>query len=76
LQIDGLVHVTALPEDYYHRQAGGSMLVGERSGNRYRVTDRLRVRLVNVDVTERKIDFVPVNANGEPRPRKQRRGRR
>jgi ribonuclease R len=76
LQIDGLVHVTALPEDYYHREAGGSMLVGEHSGNRYRVTDRLRVRLVNVDVAERKIDFVPVNANGEPPPRKRREGRR
>jgi len=58
LQIDGLVHVSGLPDDYYHREAGGSILVGERSGRRFRVTDKLKVRLVNVDVNDRKIDFV------------------
>ena len=52
LQIDGLVHVSGLPEDYYHREAGGSVLVGERTGNRYGLTDKLKVRLVNVDVND------------------------
>lgn len=76
LQIDGLVHVSGLPEDYYHREAGGSVLVGERTGNRYRLTDKLKVRLVNVDVTDRKIDFVLADANSDAeqdrRPRKRR----
>ncbi len=60
LHVDGLVHVTALPRDYYHRDPTGTELRGERSGNIYRLTDKLRVRLANVNVDERKIDFVPL----------------
>jgi ribonuclease R len=67
LQIDGLVHVTALPRDYYHRDPTGTMLSGERSGTSYRLTDPLRVKLVGVNVEERKIDLVPQNE--EPGPR-------
>jgi len=74
LQIDGLVHVTGLPDDYYRREAGGSVLVGERTGRRFRITDNLKVELVNVDVAERKIDFRLVDATQGPEP-KQRRGR-
>ena len=57
--IDGLVHVTSLPRDYYHVDAGGSALTGENSGNSYRLADRLQVQLTSVSVSERKIDFVP-----------------
>jgi ribonuclease R len=60
LHVDGLVHVTSLPRDYYHRDPTGTELRGERSGNTYRLTDKLRVRLANVNVDERKIDFVPI----------------
>lgn len=88
LQIDGLVHVTALPSDYYHRDATGTTLTGERSGVAYRLTDPLRVKLVAVNVEERKVDFVPTKAaqdvappNGErsapaARGKGERRGRR
>ena len=58
--VDGLVHVSALPRDYYHREASGAALVGERSGQRYALMDSLRVRLAGVSLEERKIDFVPV----------------
>jgi ribonuclease R len=34
------------------------MLLGERTGKRYRLGDRLRVRLVRVDLESSKIDFV------------------
>jgi ribonuclease R len=61
IQADGLVHVTALPRDYYHRDPGGTALRGERAGNTYRLTETMKVRLVAVDVTERKIDLVPVD---------------
>jgi ribonuclease R len=60
LHVDGLVHVTSLPRDYYHRDPTGTELRGERSGNKYRLTDKLRVRLAAVNVDERKIDFVPL----------------
>ncbi|MFO7288023.1 MAG: ribonuclease R [Gammaproteobacteria bacterium] len=60
LKVDGLVHVTSLPRDYYHRDATGTRLVGERTGRTFRLTDTLDVRLVGVNIEERKIDFVPV----------------
>ncbi len=60
LHVDGLVHVTSLPRDYYHRDATGTRLQGERTGVSYHLTDPMEVRLVNVDVAERKVDFVPV----------------
>ncbi|MCZ0950947.1 MAG: ribonuclease R [Rhodospirillaceae bacterium] len=67
LGIDGLVHVTSLPRDYYHVDAGGSALTGEHSGNSYRLADRLQVRLASVSVRERKTDFVPVKRAREAR---------
>ncbi len=39
VQADGLVHVTALPRDYYHRDPTGTTLKGERSGREYRLTE-------------------------------------
>jgi len=77
IQADGLVHVTALPRDYYHKDATGTVLKGERSGHEYRLTDTLKVRLVGVNVEERKVDFVPADRDEQaPEPRRgRRRGR-
>jgi ribonuclease R len=74
IQADGLVHVTALPRDYYHKDPTGTTLKGERSGREYRLTETLKVRLVAVNVEERKVDFVPVE--NEEQPQQRRRGRR
>jgi ribonuclease R len=77
LHVDGLVHVSSLPPDYYHRDGSGTRLTGERSGREYRLLQRLSVKLTRVDVEQRKIDFVPLEvAPAEPpRERKRRRGR-
>jgi ribonuclease R len=66
IQADGLVHVTALPRDYYHRDPGGTALRGERAGNEYRLTETMKVRLVAVNVEERKIDLVPAETEQTP----------
>ncbi len=55
--VDGLVHVTALGEEYYHFDPIGQRLSGERSGIVYRLSDKLRVKVVRVDLEEKKIDF-------------------
>ncbi len=57
MQVDGLVHVTALPADYFHFHERDRTLVGERTRLRFTIGDELRVRLVRVDSAERKIDF-------------------
>jgi len=58
--IAGLVHVTSLPGDYYHYEATGHRLRGERTNKVYQLAQRIRVRLVRVNVEDRKIDFEPV----------------
>ncbi len=65
LQVDGLVHVTSLPRDYFHFHEKDRTLVGERTRQRYSIGDELRVRLVRVDSAERKIDFEHVAKTGD-----------
>ena len=57
--VDGLVHISELGRDYFQFDAARHMLLGERSGKRFRLADRMKVRLVRVDLETRKIDFVP-----------------
>ncbi|WP_110655287.1 ribonuclease R [Salinicola halimionae] len=55
--VEGLVHVTSLPSDYYHYEAEKHRLKGERSGVAYRLGDGVTVRIARVDLDDRKIDF-------------------
>ncbi len=57
--VDGLVHISELGRDYFQFDPARHQLVGERSGARHRLADRMRVRLVRVDLETRKMDFVP-----------------
>jgi ribonuclease R len=61
LLVDGLVHVTSLSNDYYHFDTGSQSLVGERTGQQYRLGDTMRVQVNRVDMETRRIDFRPVN---------------
>ena len=67
LYVEGLIHVTSLPSDYYSHDAAGQRMVGERSGRIYRLTDPIRVRVSNVNLEEHKIDFEPVTSTREVR---------
>ena len=58
IYVEGLVHVSELPRDYFHFDAARHRLLGERSGKRYRLGDRVRVTLVRVDLESSRIDFV------------------
>ena len=58
--IDGLVHVSALGNDYYRFDPAALTLNGERSGRVFRLGDAMTVRVAAVDLDEAKIDFVPV----------------
>ncbi|HET9121998.1 MAG TPA: RNB domain-containing ribonuclease, partial [Acidiferrobacteraceae bacterium] len=75
IYVDGLVHVTALGNDYYHFDPARHCLMGERTHMAYRLGDPVRVRLVRVDLDDRKIDFELAE---EPRGKRARapRGRR
>lgn len=58
--VEGLVHVTSLENDYYEFDASKHRLVGTRGKQIYQLAAPLRVRVVNVDMEQRRIDFEPV----------------
>jgi ribonuclease R len=67
MPIDGLVHISAIPGDYWELEDGGMGLVGQRTGRRWQLGDAVRVRLTRVDLTQRQIDFELVDANAAAR---------
>jgi ribonuclease R len=64
MPIDGLVHISAIPGDYWELEEGGMGLVGQRTGRRWQLGDTVRVRLNRVDLTQRQIDFELLDAEG------------
>jgi ribonuclease R len=65
LYVEGLVHVATLDSDYYQFDAQKHRLVGERTGTRYGLGDRVMVQVGKIDLDERKVDLALVSA--EPR---------
>ncbi len=57
IYIEGLVHISALPSDYYYYDHMAQRLVGERVGRVYQAGDSLTVRVIRVDLNDRKIDL-------------------
>jgi len=60
--VEGLVHISELGADYFELDAGRHELRGARSRKSFRLGDRVRVRLVRVDLEAGRIDFVPAEA--------------
>ena len=70
--VDGLVHITSLGNDYYHFDPAKHRLLGERTNRSYRLGDRVRVKVAQVNLDEAKLDFELVGeakreAKREPR---------
>jgi len=66
--VEGLVHVTALENDFYHFDSISHCLVGENTERVYRIGDRVRIQVANVNLDERKIDFTLVKFLSESTP--------
>jgi len=66
IYVEGLVHVTAMPGDYYHFDPLHHRLSGERSGRSFRLGDSVEVRVMRVDLDERKIDFELIGGGSKP----------
>jgi len=57
LQVDGLLHVSALGADYFGRDSSGFRMIGRSSGRIFKLGDRVRVRVTNVSLDDRRVDF-------------------
>ena len=56
-KVNGLVHVTQLPHDYWHFDPLRKSLKGERKGMAFRLGDPIRVLVLRASVEDRRIDF-------------------
>ena len=61
--VEGLVHVSELGEDYFQFDPVRHEMLGERTGRRFRLGDRLCVKLVRADLESGRIDFVLADAD-------------
>jgi ribonuclease R len=67
--IEGLVHVSYMTDDYYRFDDRHFAMIGERTGNVFRIGDEITVRVVKVNKDERSIDFEIVGMKGTRRER-------
>lgn len=65
--IEGLVHVSFMTDDYYRFDEQHFAMIGERTGNVFRIGDEITVKVVDVNKDERNIDFEIVGMKGTPR---------
>ena len=72
--ITGLIHVSALTDDFYSFESARRQLIGRRSRKRFSVGDQLSVFVARVDTFKRQVDFA-ISGPSEV-PRKQRPGKR
>jgi ribonuclease R len=56
--VEGLVHVSDMGNDYFHFNPKKHQMTGERTGRRFRLGDRVRVKVVRVNLENTRIDFV------------------
>ncbi|TMG78125.1 MAG: ribonuclease R [Betaproteobacteria bacterium] len=73
--VEGLVHISELGQDYFHFDAAKHQLLGDRTRKCYRLADRVKVKIVRVDLDTSRIDFVLAGdvAGGPRRARSLRR---
>src|SRR5690606_15622900 len=64
IYVEGLVHITALKNDYYQFDPVYQTLSGERNGLVYRMGDTVRVKVARVDLDDRKIDLMMADDTG------------
>lgn len=69
LYVEGLIHITSLPHDYYRFEPAQHRLMGERTRKVFGLGDELVVRVVRVDLDNRKIDFELESVDAIRRPK-------
>lgn len=58
IYVEGLVHISVLPDDYYQFNPARHALSGERSSREFRLGDPIKIKVARVDLDQCQIDFV------------------
>ncbi len=63
---EGLVHVSDLGKDYFHFDAAKHQMMGERTKRRFRLGDRVRVKVMRANLDSARIDFALDDVPAKP----------
>ena len=66
IYVEGLVHISNLPSDYYRFDPIKHLISGERGGRRFRLGDTVDIQVVRVDLDKREIDFMLAGVEAQP----------
>lgn len=69
---EGMVRLTTLRDDYYQADLDKHLVVGRRSGRRFRLGDKVLVQIVNVSLEAREIDLLLMEGDAGGRSRRER----
>ena len=57
LNVEGLVHVSTLNNDWYEYRSRQNLLIGRKSKKSYKVGDEIEVKIIKVDILKYQIDL-------------------
>jgi len=72
IYVEGLVHITNLPKDYYQFDPITHRLTGEKSGETFQLGDWVQVNVAGVNLDDRKIDFELIDHEEQELPGRQK----
>jgi ribonuclease R len=70
LPVEGLAHISTLPDDYYRFDQASHSLIGQRTKRRFRLGDKVKVKVVRVDLQKRQADLRVIEKKKDPEKRK------
>ena len=57
LNVEGLVHVSTLNNDWYEYRSRQNLLIGRKSKKSYKIGDKIEVKIIKVDILKYQIDL-------------------
>ena len=57
LNVEGLVHVSTLNNDWYEYRSRQNILIGRKSKKSYKVGDKIEIKIIKVDILKYQIDL-------------------
>ena len=57
LNVEGLVHVSTLNNDWYEYRSKQNLLIGRKSKKSYKIGDRIEIKVIKVDILKYQIDL-------------------
>src|SRR5699024_3000690 len=68
--IEGLVHLSSMKNDYYEFNERSMILIGQRTGQVFRIGEKIKVKLVNVNNKKYDIEFEVLKDNNNKKKKK------